>query len=399
MMTVQRQYSLPNCTLTLEGLGDDSATASATGRPPLTLLTQAECRFVGFEQSLSGGRDFFESLIAAANRYAQECLSGVSHNSPQHGKSDIVQLHKTDTNVHRLIFHPKAESSNGGTAAGAMTTATATAIAPIQLDLKTLHVFDLVEAVDQFFADAQTLPDWKLTIEPISKRDTVSQEPIAKRVVPAAIGVSSLAVAATALFFLPVPEVRRPEPEPTTQASPTGSPSAAASPTEGASPPPQDASASPAASATPSPESPSPESPSPEAASPAEPSPVGAAEAGQTLERLLNSAPEIADTEKIDQLVLQVRNKISEAWTRDHTFNDDLIYRLGVAENGDILGFKQTNQAAIDFTNQTPLLDLLYRPVEGTVSQEPIVQLRVVFRSNGVVEVSPWNGRLEPSNP
>ncbi|HEY9672257.1 MAG TPA: DUF4335 domain-containing protein, partial [Waterburya sp.] len=80
-MTIRRQYSLPNCTLILEGLSDAPPTSGGQidARPLMTMLVSAECHFSGIAQPLSGGRDFLESLVRAVSRYAQEFLSQVHH--------------------------------------------------------------------------------------------------------------------------------------------------------------------------------------------------------------------------------------------------------------------------------------------------------------------------------
>jgi hypothetical protein len=90
---------------------------------------------------------------------------------------------------------------------------------PLTLDLTTVQLFDLVEAVDQFIADRHTLPDFAVTIEPLSRRYRQPDEPFVQRAVPATLGAVSLVVLAAALYILPIPEVRRPEPKP--QTSPT----------------------------------------------------------------------------------------------------------------------------------------------------------------------------------
>ncbi|MFM7576154.1 MAG: DUF4335 domain-containing protein, partial [Microcystaceae cyanobacterium] len=89
-MNILRQYSLPNCTLVLEGLTNGSP---ADPRPPLDVVTQVRCSFLGIAQPLVGGRAFLENLAKAVNLYAQECLSGV-HRPRETGTSedDRVEL-------------------------------------------------------------------------------------------------------------------------------------------------------------------------------------------------------------------------------------------------------------------------------------------------------------------
>jgi Domain of unknown function (DUF4335) len=358
-MTIQRQYSLPNCKLVLEGLSDASASSTDSGRPLLSILTNAECHIAGHEKPLSGGREFFESLVMSVSDYAQAVLSGVHRPSVRDSKSPVVQLQPLGHSLHRLIFQPQESETHHPALPD-----------PIQVDMGTVQLFDLVEAVDQFFADTQTLPDMSRRLAPLPKRYAASTEPVVKRAVPAALGVSSLVAAAALLFFLPIPE-RRPETagaRSTPEASPVASPGA--TPTPAASSPPDAASPSPSPTAT--------DAPPDEA----------------QVEALLASAPEITDPAELRSLTLKLRDQLDEAWGATPAFDEDLVYRVGVADNGDILGFKYVNPASIAHVNETPLLDLRYNPIESnTATQEPIAQFRVVFTPSGVIEVSPWNGR------
>jgi Domain of unknown function (DUF4335) len=218
-MTIRRQYSLPNCMLVLEGLSDDMAPVDATdARPILSIVVNVECMFVGINQKLQGGRVFLENLARAASAYAQECLSSVRH--PQDIKEgDRIQLQKIQgTNLHLLTWQPEETNQQ-----------------PVELELTTVQLFDLVEAVDQFVADSRTLPDFSLQLQPVSRRYRQPDEPIAQRAVPATLGVLGLAVTGFIAFLLPIPEVRKPEPVP--QENPTQSvPNPQQSPPAGTSP-------------------------------------------------------------------------------------------------------------------------------------------------------------------
>jgi hypothetical protein len=376
-MTIQRQYSLPNCKLVLEGLPDESGANGTAARPLVSILINAECHFSHYEKPLTGGREFFESLVAAVSNYAQEFLSGVPHPSHLAGKSGLVHFQRIDQNLHRLIV--QSESRNGSQAHAHAT--------PVELDLGTVQLFDLVEAVDQFFADSQTLPDLALSLAPVSKRYVASQEPLTKRAMPAALGVSGLAVAAIALFFVPVPERRPVEPEPVTEQS-ISSPAASSSSEGAAAPPPRDDDTSEIAPVA---------SPVTTESSPSVPGIVEDSQPldSEELESFLNTAPEISDPERLDELTVQLRDQLDATWTnRDASFTEELVYRVGVAANGDILGVKQMDEAAVTYFDETPLADLRYNPIDADApNQEPIGQFRVVFRPDGVIEVSPWNGR------
>jgi Domain of unknown function (DUF4335) len=207
-MNIQRYYSLPNCTLILEGLSDSFTSAEAQdSRPLLSILVNAECRFVGIPQSLQGGRVFLENLVKAVSAYAQEYLSGIPHPVDTAAKEDRIRLEKiAGKHLHRLTWHPAQDDNT-----------------PVEITLTTVQLFDLVEGIDQFFADSRTLPDLTLQLQPSSRRYRPPDEPLAQRVVPATLGIVSLVLAAFALYFVPIPEIREPEPKlqsPPTQTTP-----------------------------------------------------------------------------------------------------------------------------------------------------------------------------------
>jgi Domain of unknown function (DUF4335) len=219
-MTIRRQYTLPNCTLILEGLSNEMTGEPQDGQPLLSIVINAECKFVGIDRKLHGGRVFVENLVKATNAYAQECLSGIRHPHDGQGTSDRVYLEKiAGTTLHRISWHPPEEANEE----------------PVELELNTVQLFDLVEAVDRFVADTRTLPDLTVGLQPVSRRYRQPDEPLAQRAVPATMGIVSLAVAALAFLMIPIPQVRKPEetkPQPSpaqtapnTQQSPPASPS------------------------------------------------------------------------------------------------------------------------------------------------------------------------------
>ncbi|MBC7972216.1 MAG: DUF4335 domain-containing protein [Verrucomicrobia bacterium] len=366
-MSIQRQYSLPNCTLVLEGWGDTVVTSQAEARPLMSQLMSAECHLVGEEKPLSGGREFFESLTAAVSLYAQELLSGIRAFKAPQTSTQLVQLERLDTNHHRLsVLPPDADPGSG-----------ITTHLTRQVDLTTVQLFDLVEAVDQFFADTQTLPDLSLHVAPLAKRDVRSSDPVVKQAVPAVLGASGLALAAIAFFFIPTPQVRQPDelvPKANTTSSTTGTPSPSASPptpaASSSSPP------SPSASATPAPQSSAPTATQPDLTK---------------LESALTAAPEITDPAQIQTLQKQLGSQLDQAWKNRTAIKQDLVYRVGVVKDGAVVGYKPSNPAAFTAVQQTPLPNLLYIPATGSPpTSEPIAQYKVVFTAAGVVDVMPW---------
>ncbi|MEH2284764.1 MAG: DUF4335 domain-containing protein [Nostoc sp.] len=360
-MNIQRKYSLPNCTLLLEGLSDVTRAAQFQEmRPELSILVNAECYLSGYNQPLTGGREFFESLVRAVSGYAQEFLSSVPNPQAHNQESELVEFQKIDSNRHRLIIHsenaPEGFESHSNNSKRP----------PIEIDLNTVQLFDLVEAVDQFFADTQTLPELSLELQPVTRRYGGASQAVIRQAVPAAVGVSSLVVAAIAFNLIPPPQIRPPQPKPDEQTSST---------TKNLNPP-ASAAATPIVAAIPT--------PTPTAST----KPVV-----KDLETLLNTVPEITDPSQLRALNRQVYNQVHPAWTKRSGLQQDLIYRLGVAADGAIVGYKAVNKEANQGVGQTPLPNLLYNPANrAPISNEPIAQFRIVFTTNGVLQVSPWRG-------
>ncbi|MBE9050945.1 DUF4335 domain-containing protein [Nostocales cyanobacterium LEGE 11386] len=368
-MNIQRKYSLPNCTLLLEGLSDAAKTAQYQEmRPELSILVNAECYIHGYNQPLVGGREFFESLVRAVSGYAQEFLSNVSNPQAHSQESELVELQKIDTNRHRLTVHSEITSEGFESNPNYNKP-------PIQIDLNTVQLFDLVEAVDQFFADTQTLPELSLELRPVARRYGGNNQAFFKQAVPASIGVSSVAVAAIAFSLIPAPELRPPEPKPEEQTTSTAPSNKSAAPPT-----------------TP----PDLETPAPTPLAVASPSPTPTAAATPVvtdLEALLNTVTEITDPSQLRALNRQVYNQINPTWASRSTLKQDLVYRVGVAADGAIVGYKAVNKGANEGIELTPLPKLLYNPANRPpISNEPIAQFKVVFTTQGVLEVSPWRG-------
>lgn len=364
-MTIQRQYNLPNCTLVLEGLSDAPLLATATpeARPLMSVLLNAQCYLSGQEKPLAGGREFLENLITSVSQYTQGFLSGI-HLPLSAAVTPLVQLQPVN-NRHRLSVRTQEAASPSQPP-------------DQQVDLTTVQLFDLVEAVDQLLADSQTLPDLTLSLKPVSKRYTRSEDST-KRIIPAAIGASGVALAALGLFFIPVPKITQPEcvfpTEKCRQADPKTNPTA--SPSAGASPNPSPASAA--------------ASPSPSASPAASPSPAATQQPDlNQLKQTVNSTPDITDAAKLDELGKQLRDRVDKSWkTRQPP--SDLVYKVGVTQDGSIVGYDFVNDAALSNVKLTPLLDLLYLTPGGQATAEPTAKFKLVFTPNGNVEVAPWN--------
>jgi hypothetical protein len=372
-MTIVRQYNLPNCTLILEGLNDVTPTDQQFDiRPQISMLMTAECRFLGNSKHLVGGRDFFESLIKAVSNYAQEFLSGVPSLMGDSNQSTLVRLQRINDNLHRLTVQSLEPENNSGEQSKPKLST--------EIDLTTVQLFDLVEAVDQFFADSQTLPELSLQLTPISKRHAQATEPLAKRALPAAVGISSLAVAAIAFFFVPIPEIQRPK-DPIPQPNAGGglvkpTPSGAGTPNPNPTNIPN-ATSSPTPTATTSPTPNSTTSPS------ATVSPLSTGD----LKSSEATTPKITNPAEIESLSTKLYDQINTSWKSRPNLEQDLMYRVTVGKDGAIVGYKPVSPEGAD-DQKTPLPDLLYKPVGGQSTGEPLADFRVVFTKGGVLQIS-----------
>ena len=390
-MTIRRQYSLPNCTLVLEGLSDGSAASQLDIRPVLSILMSAECYVKGLGEPLTGGRDFFESLVRAVSSYAQEFMSGVHYPDRYGPNVGMVQLHRIDGNLHRLTVLPA--STGSPTQIDQKTELSA------KVDLTTVQLFDLVEAIDQFFADTQTLPELSLQLTPISRRYVKSAEPLAKRTLPAVVGVSSLALAAMAFFLVPVPEVQRPrdpvpQPNPAGQNLGTPNPGGSGSPNPNPTPPadgllpgdqtPNAESTSPTPRPAPQPDDSPLATPQSNTSPESTPSPVSEGLASPEV-----AAVPITNPGEIELLRGKLSQQMDGVVKNQPPVDAELVYRVSVAQDGAIVGYKSENSAAVD-RSETPLSELLYKPVGTRPPAEPLADFRVVLAPDGTVQVTPW---------
>ena len=154
MLTIQRQFSLPNCILILEGFSTES---SSEPRPLLSTLTRFECHFGNEAQKIAGGRDLLNLLAQNVHLQAQSLLSGIKSKPPQMPEEAGLTLEASTGSQYALTIDSKLiEDSSDNTG--------------LNLQLSSVQLFDLVEAFDQLMADTQTLPDLALPLKPLSKK-------------------------------------------------------------------------------------------------------------------------------------------------------------------------------------------------------------------------------------
>lgn len=333
-MTVQRQYTLPYCNLILEGI----EAVATDPYSPMTVLMNAECQFPGVtDTSLTGGREFLDSLVAAVSAYGQHLLSGIPRPaSPTPPLVDIRPGEGDKSQFHHLLVRQQSPGEP---------TADSEALAPLDIRLTTVQFYDLMEAVDQLLADSQTLPDLTAQFQAISRRLVKPAEPIAQRSAPAVLGAAALAAASLALFFVPPPEF-----DPT-QIERRGT-------TESVTPGNSDSTAANDDSLEP-----------------------------------WQEAPAITDVVVLARLRRDLQQQLQQDWVADPRPSEDWVYRLVVSETGDILGYKYENDLALEAVASTPLAQVTVPAPETSASQQAVAQFLARFTPAGQVEVDDW----EPS--
>ncbi len=194
---IQRQYSSPNCILSLHGFSDDSNPKE--GVLILSVLTEAKCRIVGVNQNLTGGVNFVANLVKAVSCYGQGLLSGLTHSWETADDNDYVFLQKIpEKNRHLLVFQQKKEEAEN----------------QIEIELTTVQLFDLLETIDQFCADKSTLPNLEDNLNPLSRRYRQIEVSLVEQSIPGVIGLAGFMLSAIALFLIPTPgEIRDPNQE------------------------------------------------------------------------------------------------------------------------------------------------------------------------------------------
>lgn len=374
-----RRYSLPNCTLVLEGIGSsDEANGMVNARPLMSMLTSVEFQLEGQEEPLRGGLEFFQALVITVSRYAQQVLSGIAIPPSQQPQSQIVTITAIAPNRHRLAVNTTAQADlqNGGQVSGGNSEHSRS------IDLTTVQLFDLVEAIDQFLADDRTLPGFTVPLAPVSRRYLPDDGRTLERTMPAAVGISALALAALAFFYIPIPEVQRPkDPSSTpmdTEVVPSGiTPGANTAPTPTTTPGLATPTFSPSSSLVPGSKDPNLSTGVPQ------PQPISP--------EVSLKAPAITDPAKLEALRQQLSDKLAQEWSPSSDIEQDLSYQVTVGSDGAIIGYKPMDDVSRIMEQSVPLLNLLYLPTTGgQVNPEAIARFKVVFKPDGTLGVSPW---------
>lgn len=112
---------------------------------------------------------------------------------------------------------------------------------------------------------------------------------------------------------------------------------------------------------------------------------------------------EITDSEQLASLNQKLYNQIAQKW-QTRRFEQKLIYRVSVSQDGAIASYEPFNQPASDYAQQTPLpiligtnsqvnsSDRATSAIAQSPSQQSFGKFEVVFTRQGILEVSPWQG-------
>ena len=384
-MTIRRQYQLPNCSLILDGL---STEAGPGGEAVMSLLVNAECQISGLEKSLNGGYSFFAALVRAVSQYAQEVLGGFAHPQVMEGDPLLVHINPGDGPYHHLVVQPEVIDMGVSTDGRAL-----------DIKLSTVQLFDLTEAVNQFFGDSQTLPELSPALMPLSRRFVHPEEPLSDRVKPAILGIGGLIAATLAIGLLPLPKMRDPaldrRPDSAAEVRPADSASVDAPPTDEPATPevaalPTEPEAGDQSAADQPATNPATEATPPDQTDSATKSPTDEPAVKPEPAQTLNPAPSSTQRSlaEVETLNDQLRRTLVENRKQPRVGSDSAAYRVRMTEDGIITGYEPLGQDAVAAIDETPLANL----VESAPAAAPSVDYRVVFTERGVIEVSPWEG-------
>ena len=350
-MTIQRQYQLPNCSLILDGLSIDPTPGN---EEIMSLLVNAECRISGLERSLNGGYNFFSALVRAVSQYSQEVLSGFAHPQVAEDEPLLVHINPGEGPYHHLVIQPEVADLGGASDGRA-----------IDIKLSAVQLFDLSEAVDQFFDDSQTLPELVPMLAPLPRRFVRADEPLSDRLLPAALGVGSLVAATMALGLLPVPEFTDPGAEVIGTAD---SADVITADSEGG------------------------ES---DVSEPSAPDSITAVNASSPI---WEDAPRIEDETAIARLQSDLQDKLELNAEPEGTFVQPASYQVAVNEAGELLGYKFNDDIAARNVDKTPLPRLARDNADkAEIEGQAIAQYEVAFNSDSVA-VTPWQEGIQVAN-
>ncbi len=374
-MSIRRQYSLPNCTLILDGISDGQRANEA--RPLMSTLVNAECHISGQKKPLTGGMEFFQQLITVVSNYTQELLSKVV-NVPRAQQVGNVRLEKGQE--HRLT----AQSEQG----------------EVDWQLSTVQLFDLTEAIDQFLADGSTLPALQVGLQPTRR---AAQGAVSAQAAPIGLGLSGLAATALAFYLVPAP-TKITLPDPAANKAPVNKTSD--QPVKSNSKPPAPATSPASAKQSVPVTSTSPVS-SPSASPSAGSSPASTPSPAASKKPIEKSAidpkinPQINDNPtQVAFIERKLRREINQKWEDRKGISNKLTYTVTADEEGKIVSYVPKNPAAASKKEQVPLAKMVPDAEQAETTEAPtkkISDFSLSFTPNGAIEIK--RDKLLAGNP
>ncbi len=317
-MPLFRAYNTPNCALELEGI--------AAGESPhqVSILTHFACRFFHVPVTIAGGKELLQQLTTAVATYTQGVLTaGWGEEGVAEVQVGAVQLTAAAAGTHRLRV--KTEE----------------AAEPYEVLLDTVQLFDLQDSLDRLGLDRETLPDVMPVLPALQQAS-----PLLRRVrfpLAAGAGALSVAVAAVALSWLPVPEpVEQKREDKVLEAPPV----------------------------------------------PTQPAATGS-------ERIPRLNPEL-DPGTVARLRQDLFTRLDRAWRNPITFGTDAVFTVTVDADGQIVKYEPTPDTVaiaqgrtIPLDEELPLKSLLAPTAAAKETTKGTVAFRVIFRVNEQLVVEP----------
>ncbi len=106
----------------------------------------------------------------------------------------------------------------------------------------------------------------------------------------------------------------------------------------------------------------------------------------------ISQRQQVTDDSQLHSLKRQLFNQINAAWQARKTLQQDLVYKVAVGTNGEIITYRPLTQIARSQVAKTPLPNLFSNANSSSSANQSFANFRVVFRKSGVLEISPWEG-------
>lgn len=106
----------------------------------------------------------------------------------------------------------------------------------------------------------------------------------------------------------------------------------------------------------------------------------------------ISQRQQVTDDSQLHSLKRQLYNQINSTWQARKTLQQDLVYKVAVGTNGEIITYRPLTQIARSQLAKTPLPNLLSNANSSSSANQSFANFRVVFRKSGVLEISPWEG-------